>query len=198
MRIASFILLFLSCYFSTKAQVGLLASNYQPFHVEGIQAPKFKINTKGYGAILGFQRGKYTFFEFGAERNWKTLRLIHPRVYAVTANVEYNFEHNVIGYKVSGWTRRGRIALTYGVNLCYYTNFDQRRVGGGPVIGFKLLGFHLTNGYNFTVGDKDLVGFNPLYISLRYFFPIDSKIKFERKHKKNRKKKEGFRLFKKK
>lgn len=152
-----------------------------PLH---ITLPDFKISAKSYGMLLGVQRGKFTFLELGVERHWSKVKLIKPKTYSLGANMEYNFGNNVLGYKLSGWMKIGRVNLTYGANICYYTNFDQNRIGLGPAIGFRLLGFHLVNGYNFTVGSDEFKEFNTLYVSLRYFFPLDKKIRF-RKSKKN-------------
>lgn len=146
-----------------------------------INVPDFKVATRSYVMLLGIQRGKYTFLELGAEKHWKKVKLVHPRTYALGATMEYNFGNNVLGYKVSGWTKVGRVNLTYGFNLCYLTNFDGDRFGLGPAIGFRLLGFHLINGYNFTWGDSRFANFNKLYITLRYNFPLEKKIKIKKK-----------------
>lgn len=97
--------------------------------------------------------------------------------------MEYNFKHNVLGYKFGGWMKKGRINFTYGVNLCYFTDFEGHRLGGGPAIGFRLIGFHLVNGYNFTFGSHELEHFNRLYVSIRYYIPLENKIKFKKKNK---------------
>jgi hypothetical protein len=147
------------------------------------EAGQFKLYQRNYGALIGVQRGKYTFFELGAEHHWRTISLKNPRIYAVGANMEYNFRYNTLGYKATFWHKRGRINLTYGANLAYYTDFDRNRYGAGPVIGFRLLGFHLTNGYTFLAGDRKMNKVNPLYISLRYYFPIENKFKWVKTNK---------------
>jgi hypothetical protein len=145
-----------------------------------LQSPEFKIQARSYVFLIGIQRGKYTFLELGAEKHWTKVRLIHQRTYALGGNMEYNFGKNVLGYKISAWTKVGRLNFTYGVNLCYFTDFDHSRYGAGPAIGFRLLGFHLINGYNFTFGNSELVNYNKLYITLRYNFPLDKKIRFRK------------------
>jgi hypothetical protein len=142
--------------------------------------PDLKVYTRTYGAIVGLQRGKYTFVEFGVEKHWTKLKLVKQRTFSLGANMEYNFKYNVLGYKISAWTKVGRINLTYGLNLCYLTDFNGSRYGVGPAIGFRLLGFHFINGYNFTVGDE-MPHFNTLYVTLRYYFPLEKKIRFKKK-----------------
>lgn len=161
------------------AQVSLTRSKIDPL---SLHHADFKIYSRSYGAIVGMQRGKYTFVEFGVEKHWTKLRLVKQRTYSLGANMEYNFKYNVLGYKISAWTKVGRINLTYGLNLCYLTNFDGSRYGGGPAIGFRLIGLHFVNGYNFTFGSSEVANFNTLYVSLRYYFPLEKKFKFKKKN----------------
>ncbi len=152
----------------------------------------FKIETRKFGALLGIQRGKFTMFELGVEKQWKTVKLAHPPTIALNGLMHYNFKENVLGYKVALWSKQGRIALSYGVELAYVTDFDQGRFGGGPQIGLKLLGFHLVNGYNFMTKADGFDTYNPIYVSLRYFFINKRKVSVEKKNGGgNSKKKKG-------
>jgi hypothetical protein len=148
-----------------------------------------KLRQRNFGAILGVQRGKYTFFEFGAEHHWRTISLKNPRIYALSANAAYNFGHNVLGYNTTFWMKQGRVNLTYGLNAAYFTDFTHARYGGGPVVGFRLLGFHLNTGYNFLAGNntegQGLTKVNPLYISMRYYFPVSNDFSWDKKNKDN-------------
>ncbi len=158
---------------------------FGPYRQEELRA---KLHQRNFGAILGVQRGKYTFFEFGAEHHWRTISLTNPRIYALGANAAYNFGHNSMAYNAFFWHKRGRVNLTYGLNLIYLTNFENDRFGGGPMVGFRLLGFHLNTGYNFLTKDKtieqeEVAKANPMYISLRYYFPVDNKFKWAKKKK---------------
>jgi len=79
------------------------------------------------------------------------------------------------------WQKTGRVNLTYGGNLVYYTNFHGlQRYGLGPAVGFRFAGFHLINGYNLLLGDKEFKNVNKLYITLRYFFPLEHKFTWDR------------------
>ncbi len=156
---------------------------YSGYGERAIQSPSAKLFQRNHGMIVGLQRGTYTAIEFGGEAHWRKISLKKPHIFAATANMEYNFNSNVIGYKAGMWMKRGRINLTYGINLVYFTDFDKSRYGIGPSIGFRLLGFHLVNGYNFLVGNKELTKVNNLYISLRYYFPMDNKFKWGKKNK---------------
>ncbi len=143
-----------------------------------------KLYQRNYGAQLGFQRGAYNFFEMGFEHHWRTISLTKPRMFSAGGSFGYNFWDNTAEYKIGAWYKWGRIALTYGGNLVYATNFEQGKLGLAPVVGFRLLGFHLTTGYNaFFNGDEEFKEFNRFYVSLRYYFPIDNTFKWKKKNK---------------
>jgi hypothetical protein len=157
-----------------------------------------KLFQKNSGMIIGIQRGKFNSLELGGEAHWRKISLLKPHIIGATANLEYNFENNVVGYKAGMWMKRGRINLTYGANVNYFTNFkDGNRFGFGPSVGFRLLGLHLINGYTFLTKDKTNEGETPievnsLYMSLRYYFPVKNSFTWDRKtmKKKRERKKE--------
>lgn len=186
------------------------------FSADAILPPR-KLFQRNTGMILGWQRGRYSSIELGVEGHWRKISLVKPHIIGATANMEYNFGSNVLGYKAGAWMKRGRINLTYGANISYYTNFkDGHRFGIGPSVGFRLLGFHLMNGINFLTADKvakteNPVAANSLYVTLRYYFPVQNRFVWDRQtrqrkkgrqkaHAERREKGEGgiFRIFKKK
>jgi hypothetical protein len=157
-----------------------------------------KLFQRNTGMIIGLQRGKFNAIELGGEAHWRKISLLKPHIVGATANLEYNFENNVIGYKAGMWMKRGRINLTYGANVGYFTNFKEgNRFSFGPSVGFRLLGLHLINGYNFVTKDKTAqdetpIEVNSLYMSLRYYFPVKNSFTWDRKtmKKKRERKKE--------
>ncbi len=159
---------------------------------------KRKLFQRNSGMIIGLQRGKYNAIELGGEAHWRKISVFKPHIIGATANLEYNFENNVVGYKAGMWMKRGRINLTYGANVSYFTNFKEgNRFGFGPSVGFRLLGLHLINGYNFLTKntakpDETPIEVNSLYMSLRYYFPVKNKFTWDRKtmRKKRQRKKE--------
>src|SRR5688500_18592257 len=58
-----------------------------------------KLFQRNLGMIAGVQRGKNTAIELGGEAHWRKISLLKPHVFGATANMEYNFSSNVIGYK---------------------------------------------------------------------------------------------------
>ena len=153
---------------------------------------KKKLFQNNRGAIVGLQRGVVTAIEMGAEAHWRKLSLSNSRIIGATANLGYNFGKHIIGYRAGMWMKHGRVNLTYGGSLIYYSNFKGlNSYGAGPAVGFRLAGFHLINGYNFLAGDKGLEGANTLYITLRYYFPVENKFTWDRKTMKKKKEKRG-------
>ena len=158
--------------------------NYSSYKTDEsiVASYKKKLLQRNRGAIIGLQRGAVTAIEIGAEAHWRKLSLSNPTIIGATANLGYNFGHHVIGYQAGMWMKRGRVNLTYGGNLVYYSNFKGlHKYGIGPAVGFRFAGFHLINGYNFLAGDKELDGANTLYITLRYYFPVENKFTWDRK-----------------
>ena len=147
-----------------------------------------KLYQRNMGVILGLQKGASTFIEFGGEAHWRKISLRKPRITGATVSMEYNFGDHVVGYKAGGWMKQGRINFTYGANLVYFTDFKGlAQYGVNPAIGFRLAGFHLTNGFNILMGDNELEGPNTLYLSLRYYFPVRNKFVWDRREQEKRK-----------
>lgn len=153
----------------------------------GIRLPKYVASKRSFGMIGGIEKGNITFLELGVEGHWKKIRLKNSRTLAANVNMEYNFGNNILGYNAAGWIKKGRVNLTYGVNFNYVTDFTYTRYGMGPQIGFRLLGLHIVNGYNFLLGEKELDRVNKFYIGLRYYFPLDKKTKVVNVNKKKKK-----------
>lgn len=161
------------------AAVAQTSIDLNPFNNH--KKPTRKLLQKNHGAIMGLQRGAGTSFELGYEAHWRKLSLLKPTISGATANLEYDFAHHLIAYKAGMWMKRGRVNLTYGGNLVYFNDFNgMSRYGIGPAVGFRFAGFHFINGFNLLAGDKDLK-VNTLYISLRYFFPVENKFTWDRK-----------------
>lgn len=154
-------------------------------------APLPKLRQHNSGAIIGLQKGHSTAIELGGEMHWRKIGLKKPTIWGATTNLEYSFSENVIGYKAGVWRKQGRINLTYGANLAYFTDFKGgSQFGIGPSVGFRILGLHLVNGYNILVGDMSEpknggspARANTLYMSLRYYFPLENKFVWDRKDK---------------
>ncbi len=142
---------------------------------------KSKISSTKTGMIIGLQKGKYTGFELGMERQWKEIKLKSPFTMAATFNMEYQFGANVIGFKGGPWMKFGRMDFTYGANATFLSDFEDNRFGVSPALGFKLLGFHAIASYNFVFGPERFSEYNKMHVSLRYYISKSRKINWNKK-----------------
>ena len=188
-KVNSCILFFSLFYFSVQAQVALNSVpleehfSFQPSRFGGytLQLPPAKLHQRNHGIIVGLQKGKGTALELGGEAHWRKISFKKPNIIGATANMEYNFKDHIMGFKTGMWMKRGRVNLTYGGNLVYFTDFNGgSQYSLGPSVGFRLLGLHLLTGYNFLVGDKEMDA-NTLYVALRYYIPVSNKFTWDRK-----------------
>jgi len=149
---------------------------------------KFKIRKQGFGTIIGLQRGAITNIVLGGEYHWKKMRFTRPKLWAANFSIEYNFGHNIAGYRAGFFYKVGKIALTYGASACYITDFDKGSFGVTPTLGFRLAGFHFTTGYNILTDNPPEKKYNTLFVGLVYYFPVFSHtriLKSKKSHKDN-------------
>lgn len=125
------------------------------------------------GPYIAWQRGKYNVGEFGVERQYKSTSLKKTATNAFHMGFNYNFKQNVLGYDVGYWRQQGQLGLTFGGNLVLRTNFDEIRFGVAPVVGFKLLQFHLQTGYHFLTPARNFENTNYFFVSLRFVLVKD-------------------------
>lgn len=129
---------------------------------------RFELIVKKTGPYFSLQQGKYLVPELGVERQWKQIKLATAFTHAIHMGFNYNFKYKVLGYDVGYWVKPSRIGLTYGGNLILRTDFDETRLGFAPVIGYKLVGFHLQTGYHFLSRSTTFTETNKFFISLRF------------------------------
>lgn len=127
-----------------------------------------KVKSQKSGPYIGFQKGKYNLIEFGAELQLKKITLTHPTTNAFRLGANYDFRSGVLGFDACYWRQQTRLGLTYGAILSHRTNFDDSRLGFSPVIGFRLLQFHLQTGYTFYTKATDFDEVNRFFIALKF------------------------------
>ena len=145
MRILLIALIFTT--FSTKAQIsysnpepGISPFQTIPLEANGLFNSHTKLFQRNTGMVIGLQRGRYTFLELGGEAHWRKIGLVKPHIIGATANLAYNFSNNVLGYHAGIWMKRGSINLTYGADVNYFTDFNNRQSFGiGPSVGLGSL-----------------------------------------------------------
>src|SRR5690606_1532747 len=183
MRLPVLLVLILFCI-SANSQ-----TSFNPFEKKDKKDNKSprKLIQKNHGAIIGLQKGMGTSFELGYEAHWRKMSLSNPTIFGATTNMEYDVSNHLLAYRAGMWMKKGRVNLTYGGNLVYVNDLEgQHKYGIAPAIGFRLAGFHFLNSYNLLAGDDD-VKVNTLFVSLRYYFPVDNKFTWDRKTMKRKK-----------
>jgi hypothetical protein len=133
-----------------------------------INFPKVSINIQKYGPYIGFQKGLYAGIEMGAEYQYKKVKLVKPITHALHAGVNYNLNHNYIGYDLGYWIKQGRLNFTYGATLIYRTNYQIGSLGISPVFGLKLTQFHFQTGVNLLSARVATMPVNRFYVSVRF------------------------------
>ncbi len=171
-----------------------------PYEQASLLNGHHKLFQRNTGMIIGLQRGKYTSLELGGEAHWRKISLLQPHIIGATANLSYNPGKNVLAYHAGIWMKRGHINLTYGADINYYTDFNNRSgFGIGPSVGFRFFGFHLVNGYNFVTAKspkavESPLPVNTLYMSLRYYFPVKNEFTWDRQTMKKKRARKRERL----
>jgi len=127
-----------------------------------------ELKSKKAGPYFGFQKGKYNLIEFGGEFQHKQIKLKHPTTNAIRFGTNYDFKESVLGFDLGYWRQQARIGLTYGAILSHRTNFETSRVGFAPVIGFRLMQFHLQTGYTFYGKAESFTNINRFFIALKF------------------------------
>lgn len=149
----------------------------QPMGSYDLKNPFLKVKIRKTGPYFGLQRGKYLIAEFGVEHLWKKVELRDAINHAINAGFNYNFKYNILGYDMGYWVKPHRVALTYGANIVYRTNFDDHVFGIAPVVGFKFWLLHLQTGYHF-LANRPARNFetNTFFVSLRIGLANERKV----------------------
>ena len=126
---------------------------------------------RSVGLLTGITFGKNTFFDVGVSKNSKTVVGHHPFSYAYFASTELKLgDKFILGPKIGAWIAGGAGAL--GVNMNYYTDFDNSGLVFRPEIGVGFQNFKLVYGYNIIVTKYRLDGINRNLGSIVYCFKL--------------------------
>jgi hypothetical protein len=144
--------------------------------------PKFpEMKSVKSGVLFGLQKGEFTAFELGMERQWKKIKLKEPEIKALNLALEYQFRSNVFGLKPGFWFKTGRLSFTYGGAFTLLTDFKYNRIGISPQLGYRVLNFHGFASYNFLVGPKEFTDYNRMHVTLRIYLNQERKLELDKK-----------------
>ena len=116
---------------------------------------------RSVGLLTGVTFGKNTFIDIGISRNSNTVIGHHPFSSAYFASTELKLgDKFIIGPKVGAWAAGGVGGIAMGLNMIYYTDFDNASLVFRPEIGFGFQSFKLVYGYNAILTRHKLDGIN--------------------------------------
>lgn len=127
-----------------------------------------ELDVNKFGPYIGWQQGKYSSVEFGAEYQHKNIKWIRPSTHSFHFGFNYNFNNNLLGYDLGYWYKVGRLNLTYGANAIFRTDYTQNAIGFAPVIGYKIGQLHMQTGYNFLSSTTKNFPCNTFFMKLRF------------------------------
>lgn len=126
-----------------------------------------ELDVRKFGPYIGWQQGRFSSIEFGAEFQHKNITLFNPTTHSLHVGFNYNFSNNLLGYDLGYWYKAGRLNLTYGVNALFRTDYVENAVGIAPVIGYKLGQIHMQTGYNFLTKVSPTFPCNTFFMTIR-------------------------------
>ena len=127
-----------------------------------------ELDVHKFGPYIGWQQGRFSSIEFGAEFQHKNITLFSPTTHSLHFGFNYNFSNNLLGYDVGYWYKSGRLNLTYGANAIFRTDYSQNAFGIAPVIGYKLGQLHMQTGYNFLTNVSSTFPCNTFFMTIRF------------------------------
>lgn len=179
------------CFFSLPCEMAFAQDKpWYSLKKDDKKEPLLKISVRKRGPYFGLQQGAFTFAELGGEMQWKQVKWKKPTTYALNAGALYKLTNNVFGFNAGAWRKHGRFDFTYGVNLAYRTDFQYNSFGLGPVVGYKVWGFHFLAGYDFLSQRKYFREANTLYVAARFLLVSERKSTWEWRKRENKKKKD--------
>ncbi len=128
---------------------------------------------RSVGLLTGVTFGKNTFFDIGVSKNSNTVVGHHPFSSAYFASTELKFgDKFILGPKIGAWAAGGVSGMALGLNMIYYTDFDNASLVFRPEIGFGFQRFKIVYGYNAILTRHKLEEVNRNLGSVIYCFRI--------------------------
>ncbi|MFY8037240.1 MAG: hypothetical protein ACOVMQ_08735 [Cyclobacteriaceae bacterium] len=137
--------------------------------------PRYLIDeTRYFSLLLGFNFWKENYGELGIAYNQYGTLGHHPMAKAVFFSNEFKIDatKTVIGPKIGVWAAGGSGIIAMGLNLIYYTNFDEATLRFRPEIGMGVNGCKIVYGYNIVVNNKSSILINDHNLGIVVLFKL--------------------------
>lgn len=129
-----------------------------------------KLGDKYLSVLVGYNFWNNHFVELGLAYNQLNMQGHHAFGYHYFVSSEVKIDSDlVLGPKVGVWFGGG---LGIGLNLIYYTDFDNSALRFRPEIGIGLSRFKIVYGHNISLTNKDFEKINKSNIGLVLLFGI--------------------------
>lgn len=128
---------------------------------------------KHLSILVGYNFWGHHFGELGIAYNLIATTGYHPYASAAFISSEIEIQKNpIIGPKIGVWATGGASGMGLGLNLIYYTDFEDSSLRFRPEIGFGIHPFKVLYGYNIPIYNKDFKGINTHVVSFALLFSI--------------------------
>ena len=128
---------------------------------------------RSFCLMTGYSYGKYSYADIGFAKLSSTTLGNHPFSSAYFASTEIKLgDKFIIGPKIGIWAAGGSGAIAIGLNMIYYTDFDNSTLVFRPEIGFGIQNFKLVYGYNANLTNYRLDRINKNLVGLTFCFKL--------------------------
>jgi hypothetical protein len=128
---------------------------------------------RSFCLLTGYSLGTYSYVDIGFSKNSNTTIGYHPFSSAYFASTEIKLgDKLILGPKIGGWIAGGSSAMVLGLNMIYYTDFDNGSLVLRPEIGFGVDKLKLVYGYNANLTKYRLERINKHLVGLAYCFKL--------------------------
>ncbi len=123
--------------------------------------------------LSGFNFWRNFYGELGLALNQYGRVGHHPAAWAYFVSNEIKIDDNILlGPKIGVWAGGGVGGMAMGLNLIYYTDFDQSSLRIRPEIGMGFGRWKVVYGYNIPLTNKILEGVNNSNIAVALMFGV--------------------------
>jgi hypothetical protein len=139
-----------------------------------ISKMRYSVDLKRHVSVLtGLNFWRNFYGELGLAINQYGRVGHHPTAWAYFVSNEIKIDDNILmGPKIGVWAGGGASGMAMGLNLIYYTDFDQSSLRIRPEIGLGFGRFKVVYGYNIPLTNKNFEGVNKSNIGIALMFGV--------------------------
>jgi hypothetical protein len=149
----------------------LCVSSFAVVAQQGADSSKHKADTarqrcsycfeKFVSVLTGFNYWHHGFAEVGVAVNKYGITGHHPAAWAYFVSNEVRVDKRlIIGPKIGCWGGGGAAGMAMGLNMIWYTDFDNSSLRFRPEIGMGFDRFKVVYGYNIALTNSSFQGIN--------------------------------------